>query len=679
MGEHKAPKRVQKRKAPVFLLFFPLALLYHELMLHACDENVAFQSGLAAICLFSLAAGFAVSLLLSVLPRRFARGLGIALVFLFTAYTCIQTCCKGYFKSYFELSFVVQTTGSVLQDFWRPMLEVIVDRLGFIAASLAPLICLIIFRKKLLPEDKPRKEWLIALLPTVILCQCGGWALAKNDAEYSYDFTADTALPRYGVFTTLRLEVQHAAFGVPAPPIVELAEGDGTVDADASDEPVVYGYHALNIDFASLAETETNGDIANIHRYFASLTPSQKNEYTGLFNGKNLILLTAEAFSPYVISKELTPTLYRLSHEGIVAKNFYQPAWGQSTTGGEYAVMTGFIPTWISGKTSFHVSADRSMPLGLGWQFQKLGYQCLAWHDNTYDYYFRDETHPNLGYDYTGIGSGLVLEGKRNAGKWPFSDLEMMQATAEDYVKDYCATGKPFHAYYMTVSGHCNYGWGHAISKVNREAAEAAYPDASTTVQAYIAANLELEYALQYLVETLEQYGIAEDTVICLAADHYPYAMAQKDKDYYQELSGNSYTEKDTERFRSTLILWCGGMEEPVYVDAPCTAVDIVPTLCNLFGLEYDSRLYSGRDILATNYEPDKASTCMPLAFIPTAAGKSWATAAGVYESSTKTFTPRPGITVADDYVKTVNQLLNNKYTYAKLVIQNDYFKTLFG
>lgn len=678
MGEHKAPKRVQKRKAPVFLLFFPLALLYHELMLHACDENIVFRDGLAAICLFSLAAGLFVSLLLALLPRRWARGIGIGLVFLFTVYTCVQTCCKGYFKSYFELSFVVQTTGSVLQDFWQPMLEVILDRLGFIFLSLIPLAVLIIFRRVLLPEGKADSHWLSVLLLFAVASQCGGWAMCRNDAEYRSDFTADLALPRYGVFTTLRLEAQYAAFGMPAPVPVELPEED-TIDAEASDEPIVYGYNALDIDFASLAETETNKDIANIHRYFASLTPSQKNEYTGLFKGKNLILLTAEAFSPYVISKELTPTLYRLSHEGIVAKNFYQPFWSQSTTGGEYAVMTGFIPTWIGGKTSFHVSASKSMPLGLGWQFQKLGYQCLAWHDNSYDYYFRDETHPNLGYEYTGIGNGLVLEGKRNAGKWPYSDLEMMQATAEIYIKEYCATKKPFHAYYMTVSGHCNYGWGHAMSKVNREAAEAAYPDASTTVQAYIAANLELEYALQYLVDTLEQYGIAEDTVICLAADHYPYALAEKDKDYYQELSGTKYTERDTERFRNTLLLWCGGMEEPIYVDAPCTAVDIVPTLCNLFGLEYDSRLYSGRDILATNYEPDKASACMPLAFIPTAAGKSWATAAGVYESATGTFTPRPGITVDENYVKTVNQLVNNKYTYAKLVIQNDYFKALFG
>ena len=82
--------------------------------------------------------------------------------------------------------------------------------------------------------------------------------------------------------------------------------------------------------------------------------------------------------------------------------------------------------------------------------------------------------------------------------------------------------GKPFHTYYMSVSGHANWGWGNAMSGKNREAAVAAYPNASQPVQGYIAANLELEYALTYLMEQLEAAGIADDTVICLTADHNP-------------------------------------------------------------------------------------------------------------------------------------------------------------
>ena len=249
----------------------------------------------------------------------------------------------------------------------------------------------------------------------------------------------------------------------------------------------------------------------------------------------------------------------------------------------------------------------------------------------------------------------------------------------DSYVDTYLATGQPFHAYYMTVSGHGGYGWGHAMAAKNRAAAQAAYPDASTPVQAYVAANLELEAALTYMLEKLEANGIADDTVICLSADHYPYILAEADVDYYVELTGRQDTELDTSRYRNALILWCGSMEEPVTVDIPCSAVDIVPTLSNLFGLPYDSRLLSGRDILDDSYNAASAGGSIPLVILPTAAGNSWATAAGVYEARSRTFTRAPGVTVAEDYVDSINALIPTKYTYAKLMIQYDYYRTVLG
>jgi len=179
-------------------------------------------------------------------------------------------------------------------------------------------------------------------------------------------------------------------------------------------------------------------------------------------------------------------------------------------------------------------------------------------------------------------------------------------------------------------------------------------------------------------VERLEEAGIADDTVIVLTSDHYPYAMLESDVDYYQELSGTDYTERDTERFRNTLIMWCGSMEEPVIVDTPCSSIDIVPTICNLFGLEYDSRLYSGRDIFATNYVADEYSICMPLvifaATTSTSYRNSWITAAGTYNAADRVFTPNPGVEVASNYVSRVNNLVQAKCSYAKLIVQHDYY-----
>ena len=648
------------------LFFFPMALLYHELLLHAFDRTILFwDTPLVYILLFSAAGGFLLSALVDILPRRAAHIVTYALCVFWTVLTCIEYCCKSYFKSYWGLSFITQMTGNVVGNFFSTMLEIIFGRIVFILLSFLPLVLLIILRRRLLPGKTLSVRCRVMALAVFAVCQAVGSALCytgEDRADYTYNYVTDYAVPRFGLAATIRLEAQYAIFGLPDAPVIQ-------VDEPVPDAPVVYDYNKMELDFTATSDLVGGSTLENMHNYFSSKTASQQNEYTGMFKGKNLIQITAEAFSPYVISKELTPTLYKLTHEGFVFTNYYQPGWGQSTTGGEFAHMTGIIPTWVNGNLSFYASHQDYMPFALGNQFRALGYTTVAYHNNSYTYYNRHLTHPNLGYDYYGQGNGLTL----TVPGWPYSDLEMMELTAPAYIEDYVNTGKPFHAYYMSVSGHANWGWGNAMSAKNREAAVAAYPNASQPVQGYIAANLELEYALTYLLEQLKAAGIADDTVICMTADHYPYALVTDEVDYYQELSGKQDSELDISRYKNTWLLWSGSMESSVTVNTPCSAIDILPTVSNLFGLEFDSRLMSGHDVFAQNYNASQASTCMPLVILPTNRGYSWITAAGTYDAKTRTFTPNPGITVADDYVKTVSSLIDAKYSYARQLIQYDY------
>ena len=691
--QRSAPSRHRGRRvngSPLLsILFFPLAILYHELLLRAFDGGSDFfTTALIRIFLFSIAAGLAIFLVLDLLPwRRAARIAATVLLALGTVVLCVERGCRSMFGLYYGLGFMGGMAGDVVGNFGSTVWSVILSIIPFILLALVPLVAFCLLRSAIVYDEGQSGAVRIMLAAVLVVCQLAGSltsSLGGAKSYYTYEFTANTAVPQFGLVTMLRLEIQYAIFGTPEAPLPVIDPGIlPSESADPSDggsetpseTPVVYGYNTLDIDFDALAAGTSDSTLQALHQYLGGLTPSQQNEYTGMFEGKNLILITAEAFSPYVISEELTPTLYRLTHEGFVFNNYYQPNWTQSTSGGEFAVMTGIIPNWFGNLTAFNASADKNMATALGWQFRELGYNVPAWHDNEYTYYNRDETHPNLGYDYQGIGNGLVLA----TNQWPNSDLEMMQATVDGYISDYVENGTPFHAYYMTVSGHCNYNWGgNAMARKHQAEAQAAYPDASETVQAYIACNLELEAAMTYLVEQLEEAGIADDTLIVLTADHYPYQMAAGDVDYYNELRGFTDTERDTSRYRNTLIMWSAAIEEPVEVDTPCSSIDIVPTLCNLFGLDYDSRLYSGRDVFATNYEADQASTCMPLViFANTGFGNSWITAAGTYEASTGTFTPNEGITVDDNYVSLVSQLVQAKYTYAKQMIQQDYYQIL--
>lgn len=684
-------------------LFFPAAVLYHELLLRAFDRSTPFfDLALLNILLFSAAAGLAIGLVLDLLPwKTAARIAGGVLLGLGAVLFCVERGCRATFNLYYGVTFMGGMAGNVAGDFGSTVVQVVLGLIPFILLSFVPLAAFIPLRRGVVPDEGKEAPIRIILAAVLVACQLAAYLLSTlgpAKSYYTYEFTANTAIPQFGVLTSLRLELEYAVAGVPTPPLGELiddpvdtpaigpsesgepsAAPSGDPEPGNSGRPAPTGPNALDIDFAALAEEESNETIQSIHQYMASVIPSEKNEYTGMFEGKNLILLTAEAFSAYAVDEELTPTLYKLTHGGFVFNNFYQPDWTLSTIGGEFSVTTGVIPNWIGSSSSPVVSAERSMPITLPRLMAPLGYSTPAWHDHTFDYYPRDKYLPNFGYDYKGIGSGLEMAESVANKWWPESDLEMMEETVGSYIDAYVKDGTPFHAYYMTVSGHGLYSWsGNDMSAKHRQAVEAKYPDLSEASQAYIACNMELDLALGYLVDKLEEAGIADDTLIVMAADHYPYLLVDEKNgaDYYNELRGFEDQEGDTSRYKSTLLMWSGCIEEPIEVDTPCSSVDIVPTLCNLFGLEYDSRLYSGRDIFAENYQADQYSNCMPLVVFANnmSRGNSWITAAGAYEANTKTFTPTEGIEVDEDYVKRVHRLVAAKVNYSKLIIQEDYY-----
>ncbi|MCD8145314.1 MAG: sulfatase-like hydrolase/transferase [Oscillospiraceae bacterium] len=406
------------------------------------NANISFIGPGLFRCLFSsLAMGSALWLVTTMLPwKDWGRGIAAGVLFLLGAAAIAECCVQDFFGTYYQISYMFGMSGQVAGDFLSEAMGVIVKHLWFFPLALAPGILAILFRSRVVPKHTRRfpRSWLIWVLQAIVLvlaqllnvlfCHVGG-----NTQYYTTDYSANSAIPRYGMVNTLRLEIQYGIFGQPTLKLGqdELlttgTEGDGTATETETSETetaeeteeveIVYEDNVLDIDFDALIASDTNDTLLAMDQYFSSQTPTKQNEYTGLFEGKNLIFITAEAFSYAVIDEERTPTLYMLANSGFVFTNYYQPNWTQSTTGGEFAAMTGLIPTWVNGGTSFVASASNSMPFGLGWMFQTLGYTTTAYHNNSYTYYSRNETHPNLGYDFIGIGlSGLPAGGGIRAG-----------------------------------------------------------------------------------------------------------------------------------------------------------------------------------------------------------------------------------------------------------------------
>ena len=417
----------------------------------------------------------------------------------------------------------------------------------------------------------------------------------------------------------------------------------------------------LNVD-KLVQESQSNKQTKWLAEYITTMQPTKTNAYTGMFEGYNLIYLTAEGFSTYAIHPDLTPTLYKLVNSGFVFNNYYVPLWQTSTSDGEYVNCTGLIP---DGQFSMRKSGSNNMAFSLPRFFEKEGVTSYAYHNNTMSYYDRHITHPNLGYIFKASKLGECSEAEygqyifpmENPGRWPASDYEMMVGSIPEYINM-----DRFHIYYMTVSGHMYYSFsGNSMSSRNKDAVK--HLDMSENARAYYACHIELDKALQYLIEQLEAAGKLENTVICLSADHYPYGMTEEE---YEELAGKDLSQ-DMDKFRNSLILWNVGIEEPIVVDKACCSIDILPTLLNLFGFEFDSRMYAGRDI----FSEEEGVVIFN--------NRSFVTDTVYYDKKAKTTTWKRELTPEqqDLYMEYMQAEVKRRYSFSAYILQENYYQII--
>ena len=642
------------------------AVCFLELMFHLWVGGPTTPAVLAQLLGFALCVGGLLSLVASLLPRKGAKVFAAVLAFLCALIMLVEYMVGNAYGSYMRPSRIVTGAGGVLTDYTDVVIQMILDNLGRIALALVPMVLVLLSGKR----EKPGRR--IPLILAAAIGTLGGIALGfAGLAEMpggvtgwlsSYDFNA--CIRERGIVTAMYTELSglgNKADAIvlelpviePLPEPTEAASGEALPSAEPEK---VYAPHVIpGLDFGALAQKETNPQLKSLYQYLAALKPTTENDYTGLFAGKNLIFITAEAFNYAVIDPELTPTLYRLSTKGIQFTNYYEPSWSGCTSGGELVNLSGLAMNCEM------ITYSHQKPFNtIGRQLMNQGYFSRAYHNNYHTFYDRHITHEDLGYEkFIGYGNGME-EGVQEL--WPESDLEMIDFTVPQYIDN-----QPFSIYYMTVSGHCRYSkLGNAMSKKNWSLVEDL--PYSEWVKAYIACNLELEHALTSLVSQLEEAGIADDTVIVMAPDHYPYGLGTSwgnPSDGLAELYG---VEKYDlfQRDKNTLILWSGCLEDKnIRIDAPVCSIDILPTLSNLFGIVHDSRLTVGRDVLGT----EEAIALWP--------DHSWVTEKGQFDASTGRFTPYDGAEVSDEYVQRISAIVNNKINFSRAVQQIDFFTAL--
>lgn len=640
-------------------LLFCFVSVYVELCLHICvyreiDVRILFP------ILFGVTAGVVCSFICTLLPKIPGRVLTVILVAAQVLFAEVQLVYYSIFGNFMPIS-LAQMGGGVMTNFFGQILYGIGQQIIPILLLLVPLVLLILllaFRK----APRRRVSWrqsltslgMLACLAAVI---AGALFVGKDETFSVYEIltnvntSTDTSYKNVGMLATTERELRYMLLG--AGEDANLSDGLlGRTNSGRKWSSKVYNVEDIN--FAELAASTDDEMVKSLDQFFATMTPTRKNDYTGMLEGYNLITICAESFCPWFISEELTPTLYKLSNNGIIFENYYG-TYQSVTTNGEYTTCMGLYPDMSRTKTqsSFDLSSHNYLPYCLGNAMKGEGYQTWAYHNYIGDFYNRNITHANMGYTFKAADSGLNIK-----VDWPSSDLEMMEASVDDYL----SSEGPFHAYYMTFSGHYQYNWENAMSAKNREAVEDL--DYSEPVKAYIACNLELEYALEYLMNRLEEAGVADKTVIVLTNDHYPYGLTDEE---YDELAGQ---EMDSvfEKYRNSFICYVPGLRENIYVDEYCSTADILPTLLNLFGVDYDSRLLEGTDVMSNGIH------------VAILQDKSFITSTFRYDNTTETaIAHEEGVEISQETIDSYRLYVSNKFALSTGILNNDYYAHVFG
>ena len=644
------------------LLLFCLTGVYVELCLHLCvfgsmDRYAGYP------VLFGLLGGALCTLVVSSLPKVLRQITGVFLVAAQVLLAEVQLVYHCIFGDFMPVS-QIGMGGNVVVNFNSQLLYGIRQNLLKILLLLLPLVavilCLALRRGQAL---KLRLRWKqamasFAVLLALLLTVTGLMYVGRDKAFSAYrtftnvNTSTDSSYKKIGMLATTAQELRYMLFS-----------GSGSImitpsSLNMSDVPRTYSSNSYNviesIDFTALADSTDSDILKATDEYLSNATPTRKNNYTGLLKDYNLITICAESFCPWFISEELTPTLYKLSHTGILFENYYG-TFQSVTTNGEYTMCMGLYPDMSRTKTdsSFNVAGTNYLPFCLGNALKDMGYQTWAYHDYIGDFYNRNITHANMGYTFKAADSGLAMK-----IDWPSSDLEMMEASVDDYIN----SGEPFHAYYMTFSGHYQYNWDNAMSAKNRDAVkDLPY---SEPVKAYIACNLELEYALEYLMQRLEEAGVADKTCIVLTNDHYPYGLTE---DEYNELAGQTL-DTTFEKYRNSFICYVPGLSENIMVDEYCSTADILPTLLNLFGVDYDSRLLAGTDVLSSGLH------------VAVLSDKSFLTKTFRYDAGTETVIPADeSTTVSGKLAEAYRLYVDSRFQLSGNILNSDYYAHVFA
>jgi phosphoglycerol transferase MdoB-like AlkP superfamily enzyme len=340
-------------------------------------------------------------------------------------------------------------------------------------------------------------------------------------------------------------------------------------------------------------------------------------------------------------------------NEGISFRNNYTPRNSCSTGNNEFASMVGFHPINYT-CTVNHFSNNRYFTSVFN-RFREAGYTATSYHNFGDHYYPRRTFHAGMGSQRYRNANDLGIRWTTAVhAEWP-SDVELVDKAYPHFIND-----ENFMVYLTTVSPHQPFHTSSTLTRKNNH--HVSHLPYSANVRRYMAKLKELDYALERLIEILAENGRLEDTVIAAFSDHYPMGLGIPALNEILPYAVGRHHNSD----RTPMFIWHDGIERKE-VDKFTSIIDLLPTLLNMFNLDYDPRHYMGNDIMSKYHD---------LAIL---ADGSWRDAIGYYSATSARFTPLNDLELGytADELREINRRVRNEQSISALMIRTNYFDHL--
>lgn len=416
-------------------------------------------------------------------------------------------------------------------------------------------------------------------------------------------------------------------------------------------------YNLDDSKWLELIDKEEDLSLNYLNEYFINNTYTGKNSYTGLFEDKNLIVIMMESVNDIFINEDLYPNFYKLLNEGYYFKNNYSPRNSCATGNNELSGMIGLYS--IYNKCTANTYSSNLYPNSIFNLFNNKGYKTTSMHNYTERYYARREIHTNMGsYRYFDVDDlGLTYNTKDE--EWS-SDEDFLKQVVK-ILNSYSKNDK-FMTWLTTVTSHQPYGSSTYGDKYLYLFDGEEYDDYNIKLKRYMSKLKVLDDGLGVLLEGLEKQDKLDNTVIILYGDHYPYGLANN----ILETALPYSIEERYENERVPFVIWSNDIEATTYTQYT-SYVNLLPTVANLFNLDYDSRFSTGQDLFSNKYES-----------ITIFADGSWKNEYAFYNASNDNITYYTDKVYSIEEIIAINEKVNNKIKYSNLAIQHDYFNYLY-